>query len=178
VTPLADAPPVIAVRVPERDVDLPAGQQVPVDVIAQDDLGLSELKLQVRKQADAPWNDVPLARFDARPREAGVATRWDASPVGLLPGEVATFRFVVYDDNAVSGRGMAVSPSFELRFPSLGDLYDRMDDRQQNAQTALERAAEQARELQKQLDKLARQAPRATDSSPSRRPGRRRAPRS
>lgn len=166
ITPLADAPPVIAVRVPERDVDLPAGQQVPFDVLAQDDLGLSELKLQVRKQTDEPWREVPLANFDARPREAAVAALWDAAPVALLPGEVATFRFVAFDDNAISGRGSAVSPMFELRFPTLGDLYERLDDRQGQAQTALEKAAEQARELQKQLDKLARQAPRTNAPSP------------
>jgi len=65
-----------------------------------------------------------------------------AAPVALLPGEIATFRLVAYDDNALTGRGMAVSPAFELRFPSLADLYDRMDERQGAAQSALERAAE------------------------------------
>ncbi|NOT34590.1 MAG: hypothetical protein HOP12_10515, partial [Candidatus Eisenbacteria bacterium] len=166
VTPLADAPPLISVRVPETDVDLPSGQQVPVDVMAEDDLGLSELKLQFRKRDDQPWSDVPLARFAARPREAAIASRWDAAPVALLPGEIATFRFVVFDDNTVSGRGMATSRSFELRFPSLAELYEKVDDRQHDAQTTLEKAAEQARELQKSLDKLARQAPRTAMPTP------------
>ena len=154
---LADAPPLLAVRVPEGDIDLPAGQQVPVAVVGQDDLGLTELTLEFRKDAAAPWRTAPLAAFDARPREAEVATRWDASMLGLMPGETASFRFVLYDDNAIGGRGRAVSPAFELRFPSLADLYDRTDDAQRGVQSTLEQAAERVKELQKSLEKLERQ---------------------
>ena len=161
ITPLDDAPPVLFVRVPEGDLDLPAGQQVPVEVLAQDDLGLSELRLQLRRDPAAPWTDLPLARFPQGPREATVATRWDASGLGLLPGQSASFRFELFDDDAVSGRQSVTSPVFQLRFPSLADLYRNVDDRQTAAQTALEKAAEQAHELQKSLDKLARQQPQA-----------------
>jgi len=160
VTPLADAPPLIAVRLPGGDIDLPNGQQVPVEVFAQDDLGLTQLKLQYKKDDSESWSDVPLARFPARPREARVASRWDASGLALLPGQSATFRFELLDDNAISGPGRALSPSFRLRFPSLADLYEKLDDQRGTAQTTFEKVAEKARELQKSLDKLARQTPR------------------
>src|SRR5262245_45127473 len=166
VTALADAPPVLVVRIPEGDVDLPAGQQIPLDVLAQDDLGLTELLLQVRKGPDDPWSDMSLARFHGEPREARFESHWDASPIGLLPGQVASFRMVLFDDNAVSGRGRAVSPEFELRFPSLADLYENVDQRQEGAQKSLEKVTEQARDLQKTLDKLSRQQPRQ-ESAPS-----------
>jgi len=160
VTAIPDAPPVLVVQLPRGDVDLPPGQRIPVDVLAQDDLGLAELMLQSRKDPEAPWTDLALARFPALPREARVEAHWDASHLGLLPGETATFRFVLFDDNAVTGRGRAVSPTFELRFPSLADLYDRVDERQAGAQKTLEKVADETRELQKSLDKLARQRPR------------------
>ncbi len=160
VTALADAPPLLVVQLPQGDVDLPTGQQIPLDLLAQDDLGLTELTLQFRKDAEGPWSDVALARFAQQPREARVETRWDASALALLPGESASFHFVLFDDNAVSGRGRAVSPTFELRFPSLAELYDRVDERQAGAQKELEKVTDQARELQKSLDKLARQQPR------------------
>lgn len=161
ITPLADAPPVIVVRVPANDLDLPAGQQIPLDVIGQDDLGLSALELQVHKDPSAPWTRVRLARFEREPREAGLVSHWDASSLGLLPGETATFRFALYDNN-VSSPGVALSPTFELRFPSLAQLYDNIDQKQGRSQNTLEKVADQTRELQKQLDKLARQAPSTT----------------
>ncbi len=165
--PLADAPPVIAVRTPGGDVDLPAGQQVPLEVQGQDDLGLSELTLEYRKDAETAWRPLPLAQFGAHPREAEVRSRWDASSLGLLPGQTATFRFVLYDDNAL-GRGRAESPVFELKFPSLADLYQQINQTQGTVQKTLEKVADQAKDLQKSLDKLARQQPRAaTETSPA-----------
>jgi len=157
VTALADAPPVLMVRAPEGDVDLPTGQQIPLQVLAQDDLGLTELKLQYRTAPENPWSDLPLANFPAHPRDARVDTRWDASSLALLPGQSASFRLVVFDDNAVTGRGKAMSPEFQLRFPSVADLYQNVEEKQSGAQNTLEKVADQAKELQKTLDKLSRQ---------------------
>jgi len=157
VTAMPDAPPVLAVQQPAGDLDLPAGQQVPVAALGQDDLGLSRLYLEVRKDADTTWRRVPLAEFAEHPREASVATRWDASSLGLLPGTSATFRFVLEDDNVMTGPGRARSAEFQLRFPGLAELYDHMDQQQTDARKALEKAAEQAKDVQKSLDQLARQ---------------------
>ena len=159
IQPLADAPPILTVRLPEGDLDLPAGQQVPYEVLGQDDLGLTELRLQVRKDPEAPWTNVPLARLAGGPREVHLAQRWDATPLGLLPGQSASFRFELFDDNAVDGRGVATSPTFELRFPSLAELYQSVDQQQESVQSTLERVVDQAQELQQSLDKLARQNP-------------------
>ena len=163
IQPLADAPPVIAVRIPQGDVDLPAGQQLPLEVIGQDDLGLTELKLEFRKDPAGPWTNMPLANFAGHPREAEVRARWDASMLALLPGETATFRFVLFDD----GHNRAESPVFELRFPSLADLYEQIDVTQGGVQKTLEKVADQAKELQKSLDKLTRQQPRSQPATPA-----------
>jgi len=157
---LADAPPVIAVTTPDGDVDVPAGQQVPYDVQAQDDLGLSELRLEWKKGEAAAWSSAPLASFQTTPREARAAARWDAAALALLPGESASFRFVAYDNDAVAGRKRAESAEFKLRFPSLADLYEGLDQRADRVQKSLEKASEQARELQKSLEQMQRQPQR------------------
>ena len=165
--PVPDAPPLLVVRVPQGDVDLPAGQQVPLEVLAQDDLGLAELRLQYHRDADAPWVTVPLARFAGTPREAHVEQSWDAGPLALLPGQTASFRLELLDDNAVSGPGRALSPTFELRFPSLADLYESIDARQGGAQQTLEKLGEQSRELQKSLDRLSHETRPSPNPSPA-----------
>ena len=152
-----DAPPLIVVRTPGGDLDLPEGQGIALEVFGQDDLGLSALELESRKDPEAPWRRVPIAAFPAQPREAHVVSRWDASPLGLLPGESATFRLALYD-NAALQRGVAYSPTFTLRFPSLSELYQSLSQRQDSAQSTLQKAAEQSHELQKKLDQLQRQA--------------------
>lgn len=157
---LADAPPVIAVTTPDGDIDVPAGQQVPYDVQAQDDLGLSELRLEWKKGESAVWSSAPLGTFANTPREARAVARWDAAALALLPGESATFRFVAYDNDAVSGRKRAESAEFKLRFPSLADLYEGLDARAERVQKSLEKASEQAKELQRSLEQMQRQPQR------------------
>ena len=154
---LADLPPVITVALPLGDLDLPAGQLVPYDVLAQDDLGVSELRLEWKKSAGDPWREQSLATFHDEPREARATARWDASALALLPGESGVFRFVALDNDRVGARGRAVSSEFRVRFPSLSDLYAALDQKQDNVAKALEKAAEQTKELQKSLDKLERQ---------------------
>ncbi|MEO5987619.1 MAG: hypothetical protein ABIU54_09195 [Candidatus Eisenbacteria bacterium] len=159
ITALTDAPPVVTVAAPLGDQDLPTGQNIPYDVLVEDDLGLSELRLQFHKEAGSPWRDVPLAAFRSEPRQARVSARWDAATLALLPGEVGTFRFEVWDNDRVVGRKRTVSSEFRLRFPSLADLYQNLDERQENVQKALEKVAEQAKELQKSMDQMQRQQP-------------------
>jgi hypothetical protein len=165
IQPIADAPPILTVRVPEGDLDLPAGQQVPYDVLGQDDLGLTELRLQVRRDAETKWTDRTLARFAGEPREARAGASWDAAALGLLPGQSASFRFQLFDD-AAGGRGVATSATYELRFPTLAELYQNLERGQESVQGTLEKVADRAQELQKSLDKLARQASAPTPGSP------------
>jgi hypothetical protein len=167
VSALPDAPPVISVVRPEGDSNLPAGSHVPFDVLVQDDLGLADLRLEYRKEATEPWHEVPLAAFAGEPREAHVADAWDAGVLALLPGQSGTFRFTVRDNDRLFGPGVATSPEFKLRFPSLSELYSNLEHRQETAQQSLNQVAEQARELQKTLDQLQRQQPRpGVQSSP------------
>ena len=165
---IPDAPPVITVVLPTGDLDLPAGQMVPYDVLAQDDLGVSELRLEWHKDAGDPWHEQPLAGFRDEPREARATARWDASPLALLPGQSGVFRFVAFDNSRVGARGRAVSGEYRVRFPSLNDLYASLDQKQDNVAKALERAAEQTKELQKSLDKLQRQPQTQNPQSPQR----------
>ena len=165
VTP--DSPPVISVVLPTGDLDLPAGQRVPYDVVAQDDLGVSELQLEWRKDAADPWRTQSLATFRDEPREARATARWDASPLALLPGESGVFRFVALDNARPGARGRALSAEFRVRFPSLKDLYATLEDRQDNVAKALEKAKQQTQELQKSIEKLQRQPQTPNAQSPS-----------
>jgi hypothetical protein len=164
---IPDAPPVITVALPAGDLDLPAGQLIPYDVLAQDDLGVSELRLEWRKDAGAPWSETTLARFGEEPREARAAARWDAAPLALLPGESGVFRFVAFDNARPGPRGRAVSGEFRVRFPTLSELYAKLERGQEEVSKSLAKAAEQSRELQKSLDKLQRQPQGPSRQDPS-----------
>ncbi len=164
---IPDAPPVLTVALPADDLDLPAGQLIPYDVLVQDDLGVSELRLEWRKDAAAPWSEARLAAFGEEPREARAAARWDAAPLALLPGESGVIRFVALDNARPGPRGRAVSREIRVRFPTLSELYARLEQRQDQVSRSLEKAADRTRELQKSLDKLQRQPQGPNRQDPS-----------
>jgi hypothetical protein len=155
VQPIADQPPMLTVIEPAGDVDLPAGQRIPVWAVVSDDFGVSDLVLVARVE-DGPARRVPLAGWPERPREASLGADWDASPLGLLPGRSATFHFELRDNDAVGGPNVTVSRTYTLRFPLLSELFDTMGQQHEETQAALEETKKKAEEVAKQTEALAR----------------------
>ena len=155
VQPIPDQPPMLTVIEPEGDLDLPAGQRIPVWTVVSDDFGVTNLSL-VAQVEDGPARRVPLAAWPERPREASLGADWDASPLGLLPGKSATFHFELRDNDAVGGPNVTVSRTFTLRFPLLSELYDAMGEQHEETQAALEETKKKAEEVARQTEALAR----------------------
>ena len=155
VQPVPDQPPMLTVIEPAGDVDLPAGQRIPVWAVVSDDFGVADLSL-VAQVEDGPARRVPLAGWPERPREASVGADWDASQLALLPGKSATFHFELRDNDAVGGPNVTVSRTFTLRFPLLSELFDAMEETHEETQAALEETKKQAEEVAKRTEDLAR----------------------
>ena len=155
VQPIPDQPPMLTVIEPEGDLDLPAGQRIPVWTVVSDDFGVTNLSL-VAQVEDGPARRVPLASWPERPREASLGADWDASSLGLLPGKSATFFFELRDNDAVGGPNVTVSRTFTLRFPLLSELYDAMGEKHEETQAALEETKKKAEEVARQTEALAR----------------------
>lgn len=155
VQPIADQPPMITVIEPAGDLDLPAGQRIPVWTVVSDDFGVTNLTLVARVE-EGPVLRVPLAAWPEQPREASVGAEWDAAPLALLPGKSATFHFELRDNDAVGGPNVTVSRTFTLRFPLLSELFDAMAREHEDTQAALEETKKKAEEVTRRTEELAR----------------------
>ena len=148
---VADRPPLLSVALPAGDLDLPAGQRVDVAVAASDDFGLTDLTL-VYEREDGPGGRVPLAAWPDEPRDAAARAAWDVSPLGLLPGQSAAFVLEVRDNDRVSGPKTTRSARFVVRFPTLSEVYEGLEEKQASAAERMEKALADARELAKQVE--------------------------
>ncbi len=155
VQPIPDQPPLLTVIEPTGDMDLPAGQRIPVWTVVSDDFGVADLTLVARVE-DGPARRVPLAAWPERPREASLGADWDAGPLALLPGKSATFHFELRDNDAVGGPNVTVSRTFTLRFPLLSELFDAMGKEHEETQAALEETKKKAEEAARRTEELAR----------------------
>lgn len=164
---IADRPPILAVSAPAGDMDLPPGGKVPIAASGADDFGLLDLSLAYETAAGAKAR-VPLAHWPDEPKDAQVQADWDAGDLGLLPGQSASFWLELRDNDRVSGPHVTQSAHFSIRFPTLSEVYQKIDDKQADAGDKVQKALEDMRELSKQTDELQRdlaQNPRQSQSS-------------
>ena len=159
---IADRPPLLSVSAPSGDVDLPPGGKVPLAASAADDFGLTDLSVAYEIEGGARGR-VPAVRWPDERKEATFEGAWDAGGLGLLPGQAATFWLELRDNDRVSGPHVTTSARFSIRFPTLSEVYDKIEDQQTDAADKMKQALDQARELAKQTEELKRdlqQAPR------------------
>jgi hypothetical protein len=149
---LPDTPPVIEAVIPGRDLLLTREMTVEVGVDASDDYGLSLLR--IRYVAGFLEGDLVLAE-GALGREGAWTKTWSLENLGLLPEDVVSYRFEVFDNDAVSGPKITSSDWFRLRFPSLTEIVTGIEDDEQSMIDSLETLSEDGQEVYKRLQEVA-----------------------
>ena len=81
---------------------------------------------------------------------------WDLSNENLFPGDVVSYRIALYDNDTISGPKRAVSRTYTLRFPSLEEIYDEIDDAQEQQVSDMEDMLEEQEETRKKVEELNR----------------------
>lgn len=93
---LPDAVPSVTIKKPEDGAYLVAGHPLEVEVLAEDDYGLSRFSLS---KALAPYRQHGLSVLQGSPRTQTFAHRYDTAALGLRPGDTLELRAEVGDDN-------------------------------------------------------------------------------
>ena len=158
---IPDRAPVLTVLEPLGDMDLPVGQRVPLSVTATDDFGLTNLDL-VYQLDDGESSRKGLIRWPDEPREATSGKEWDLTPLGLLPGQQVTFYLEVRDNDRVSGPNATRSGRFVIRFPTLSEIYEEIEEQHEDVASKLEDVVEEARELNEQVEETRREMEQPT----------------
>ncbi len=169
---LSDAPPQISLLAPGADVDLTEALQTRVAARVTDDFGFARLRLYWRV-AGEPGTDAAEADFESldlsvQPRllDQDVAHEWFLRSVapGLAPGDVVEYYLQVWDNDAVAGYKSARTPTFTLRFPSLAEQYEQLDDAQDGTEEGLEELLRDEAETREQFEELRDELRRKQDA--------------
>ncbi len=152
---LPDRMPSLRILSPGRDTDLTENMVVSFLVTGTDDFGFSEMNLVYREEPDGEER----SRAIPVDLESTVMSRpfvWDLSNENLFPGDVVSYRIELYDNDTISGPKRAVSRTYTLRFPSLEEIYDEIDDAQEQQVSDMEDMLEEQEETQKKIEELNR----------------------
>ncbi len=165
--PIADETPSVEITYPPAEAELNESLIVPLKAQARDDFAISRLRLGYRlikggqtdtsgaKQAFA-WNN--LAFDNLGEGNFYVDFLWDLNGLNLLPGDEIIYCLEAQDNDLVTGPKHTLSSEQRLRFPTLEEIFARMEEGQgeqvQNVQEALDQSQAMKEELEKLSEEL------------------------
>ncbi len=168
ITAVKDEYPTCEITYPGKDVDLNRDMQLPIKISISDDYGFTKLLLEYKlissKYAPPEKNyhqiEIPLPSKAAGTEAISYA--WDLTSLGLVPEDVITYHAKVFDNDFVSGPKATVSAEYELRLPSLNQVFASADSEHSDLVSSTESALNRADELQQQIDKMSEEMKTAT----------------
>lgn len=155
-----DLHPRVEVHSPEDGGLIPEALVVPLAVAADDDYGISRIRLRYRVHsamfaADSVAEDEYAARelpFEMiSPGQAVVAARWSLADLPLLPTDEVHYFVEAWDNDTVNGPKRARSALRRLVFPSVEELYAMTEESEADVGEELRKAHEQAERTRQKL---------------------------
>ncbi len=153
-----DTPPMIALLEPSGQIDLPSTMRVSMLARIRDDFGFRGVRLGYRltksrylePQTEYTWLDVPLANYNTQ--ELDVPYIWNTTPLELAPQDEVAFVLEVLDNDVVTGPKRARTPEFNVRFPSVEEIFKKAEEQANAAEKDLREIQQDAEELKKKID--------------------------
>jgi hypothetical protein len=136
---IADGPPRVGFLRPNRDVELPPGSKLPLEVEATDDLGLTEVRLWAGRKGRQPR---PVADFPspnlAGGKKAVISFDW---PLADFQEDDVIVYYAAATDNrnlrSVGGPQTTLSPKFQVHLRDAGQLRQEISNRLDELQRRL-----------------------------------------
>jgi hypothetical protein len=107
---LPDAPPVVRITAPGRDLEIPVDGGLPLAIRASDDYGISKLRLLFRRNRGGELQELAAWNSFISPRSVQQATRWKLSARDFDPGDI-----VYYHAEATDRGQTGKSPTFQVK---------------------------------------------------------------
>ena len=152
---LPDRMPSLRILSPGRNTDLTENMVVSFLVSGTDDFGFSGMNLVYRKEPGGEERNMPIP-VDTESTMISQPFVWDLSNENLFPGDVVSYRIELYDNDTISGPKRAVSRTYTLRFPSIEEIYDQIDETQEQQVSDMEDMLEEQEETRKKIEELNR----------------------
>ncbi len=155
---LPDEFPGIQMLEPNADIKLGKGDQVPLAVQISDDFGFSKLILNYRVSAstfEQPWEEykqTEVAIKDVKQQE--VYYVWDLNKMVLAVNDVLSYYLEVFDNDNVNGPKSNKTPLFNIRVPSLDEMFAEAEEAHDEAEEDLTDLLKETEEFTEELKRI------------------------
>ncbi len=160
-TVLSDYQPFIEITRPGEDLELTLDSQLLIEMEARDDFGISRIQLayQIIHQmsTDSAWQFIELPLTEAEDSHIRVNYLFDFNKLPLAFGDRLRYYALAFDNNTIDGPKKGKSRVYEVRFPSLEEIYQTVDEKQQESVQDVKEVTKEAKSLKENLEKIKRQ---------------------
>ena len=153
---IPDEAPTVRIAFPGENTDL--GESMLVGLVAEavDDFGFSAMNLVYRWANHKPQKlSIPIP--DEGLSEIRVDYVWDLNDMDLMPEDQVKYYIEVYDNDTISGPKLGRSAEFVVRFPSIYEIFQEVEQQQQQQIDELARIVEEGKRMQKHLEEVRRE---------------------
>ncbi|MEX1094794.1 MAG: hypothetical protein WED34_02030 [Planctomycetales bacterium] len=166
---LADLFPDVSIPRPASELRVTAGAVVPMQVVAKDDLGVSELRLRhkVRDSEDGAPPAIVLYAGDAWPDRLEIQHEFDLAPLRLAPGMRVLYHAEATDDYDLGSPHVGRSLTGTLIVVSAEEKRTELAGRQAGLQDELDRAFDTQTRARQQVGELSLQLDKAGELRPA-----------
>lgn len=151
--------PTIEILKPEGDVALTKAEAIYNEIIIKDDFGFKKLTLNHKLTntsfgvAEKNFSNVIIPINNSIANQEVYFT-WNLSELMLASGDIVSFYFEVFDNDNVSGPKSVKSKIFQLRVPTMEELFKNAEMVQEDAQLDLEETLKEAKKLKEDMKNL------------------------
>jgi len=152
--------PTAHIIVPGRDMDLDESMHMDLKVEGEDDFGISVCRLKYRIFSAAEYSDstlfssinIPIEKENPAHLLRNVS--WDLDTLNLFPGDVVSYFFEVFDNDAVKGPKHAASRKYSARFPSMFEIFASAEQKESGFADTLKSVLDRSKEMSEALSVL------------------------
>ena len=124
---------------------------------ATDDYGLSKIRLQYKRQKDGKLLKegllaVPFKRQNRR--QAVFYLQWQLDSLGLVEGEVLSYRIQAWDNDGIRGAKAAYSLWYQLQVPDSKAIEKQLTEEGHRSSSSMQQSQAESKSLQKQIKSL------------------------
>ncbi|MBA4251573.1 MAG: hypothetical protein C0425_07815 [Chlorobiaceae bacterium] len=157
-----DSNPQIEIIEPNKNVNLNEDQRLPLSVKISDDFGFSKLTLNYRLSASQfdfvqekfTTLEIPISKTT---KEELVNHVWNLSNLNLATNDVITYYLEIFDNDNISGPKSTRTSEFNVRLPSLDELFSQTESDQEKIEQQLTETLKEAEELKNNLEKISQE---------------------
>ncbi|PKL88939.1 MAG: hypothetical protein CVV23_07510 [Ignavibacteriae bacterium HGW-Ignavibacteriae-2] len=158
ITAILDEYPSIEMISPNADIKLGQNNQIPLTAGISDDFGFDKLVLNYRisaSQFEQPWKEYKQMNLSIKnTKEQEVYFVWDLKSMVLAVDDVLSYYLEVYDNDNINGPKSNKTALFNIRVPSIDEIFNVAENTQEKAKKDLTELLEETKELSKDLERI------------------------